>query len=99
MSARTYIRPAISLLLITLTVLGLNNVYANNDALQQQAEGVACAAEPCSARLIQLERTVLAQTFTFDARSPEQGRAASRTAVVKCQREFIFAGGYHCEAQ
>lgn len=98
MSASTYVRPLISVLLITLTVLGLLNVYSDNGEVQQRAEGIACGGEPCTARLVQLERTVLAQTFTFDTR-PSEPRSPSRTAVVKCQREFIFAGGYSCEAQ
>ncbi len=98
MSASTYVRPLISVLLITLTVLGLLNVYADNAEVQERAEAIACGGEPCSARLVQLQRTVLAQTFTFDTRRRETP-GSSRTAVVKCQRDFIFAGGYACQAQ
>lgn len=97
MAARNFIRPLISVLLITLTVLGLHNVYADNAEVQKRAEEIACGGETCSARLVQLERTVLAQTFTFDTR-PSEPRASSRTSVVKCQREFVFAGGYRCES-
>lgn len=92
------IRPLISVLLLTLTVLGLLNVYADNSELQRRAEEVACGPESCSARLVQLERSVLAQTFTFDTR-PQDGSGGGSTVVVKCQREFIFAGGYACESQ
>lgn len=92
------LRPLLSVLLITLTVLGLLNVYADNSDVQRRAEEVACGPEPCTTRLTQLQRTVLAQTFTFDTR-PQDGRGGSSTVVVRCQREFIFAGGYSCESQ
>lgn len=97
MNARSYLRPLISLLLITLTVLGLLNVYADDSEVQKRAEEVACGGQLCTTRLVQLERTVIAQTFTFDTRGETAG--SGRTAVVKCRREFIFAGGYGCEAQ
>lgn len=92
------IRPLISVLLITLTVLGLINVYADNSDVQRRAEEVACGREPCTTRLTQLQRSVLAQTFTFDTRSLD-GRGGSSNVVVRCQRAFIFAGGYSCETR
>lgn len=99
MAARTYIRPLISVSLIVLTVLGLNNVYGDNADVQSRAEELACgSAANCSTNLVQLERTVLAQTFTFQVRG-SQAPGVGSTATVRCQREFIFAGGYSCKSQ
>lgn len=98
MSARNYARPLLSLVLLTLTVCGLINVYGDNSDVQGTAEEIACSGQACSPKLIQLERTVLAQTFTFDTHSRES-RGAGGTAVVKCQRQFIFVGGYSCHSR
>lgn len=92
---RPFIRPLISVLLVALSVLGLMNVYSDNaDELRLAAE-VACGTELCETHLVQMQRSVLAQTFTFQTR-PKSGKGESSVVTVECKRELVFAGGYSC---
>ena len=86
------------LLLVALTVLGLMNVYADNSEEMRMAAEVACGTQLCDTHLVQLQRSVLSQAFTFQTR-PKDGKGDSREVTVECKREFIFAGGYACKAQ
>jgi hypothetical protein len=97
---RSFIRPLISVLLVALTVLGLMNVYADNEEELRLAAEVACGPKLCDTHLVQLQRSVLAQTFTFQT-SPKDRKTESESQVVtvECKRELIFAGGYVCRAQ
>lgn len=81
------IRPAISIILIVLSVLGLMNVYSDNADVEAMARDIACA--DCESTLTRLERTPISQTFHL--------QTDSGTVVVSCQRSGIFLGAYSCK--
>jgi hypothetical protein len=88
---KPWLRTTISVVLLGLTALGLVNVYSNNDAVVQAASKLVC--EDCEAHLVQMGRSPVAQTFSFQVGSTRQ------VAVVECQRALIFVGEYQCEAK
>jgi hypothetical protein len=76
------------------------NVYADNEEEMRLAAEVACGQKLCDTHLVQLQRSVLSQTFTFQT-TPKDRKTESDSHVVtvECKREFIFAGGYACKAK
>ena len=83
------VRPAISILLLLLTVLGLHNVYADHTPVLEQAKSVAC--QNCEVSLSQLSKSPLKHTYFL--------ATGSGTVVVECQRAYIFVGTYACQKQ
>lgn len=81
------IKPALSVLLVLLSILGLFNVYGDNSDVEAMAKEVAC--EGCESTLTRLERTPIAQTFHLQTQKA--------LFVVKCQRAGIFLGNYDCK--
>lgn len=81
------IKPALSVILILLSVLGLINVYGDNSDVEAMAREVACNS--CESTLTRLERTPIAQTFHL--------QTDRELIVVECQRAGIFVGSYDCE--
>jgi hypothetical protein len=84
------IRPAISLILIVLSVLGLMNVYGDNADVEELAKEIACPG--CESSLSRIERTPLSQTFHMVTDK-------AGTVVVSCQRSGIFIGDYSCKKE
>lgn len=87
MDMKSFIRPTISVLLLTLTVLGLLNVYADNPAVMEKAKAAACA--DCSPAIAEVSKTPIKHSYSF--------RAEGDVMVVECQRPAIFFGEYQCE--
>jgi hypothetical protein len=81
------IRPAVSILLIVLSVLGLINVYGDNTDVEAMARDKACPG--CESNLTRVERTPISQTYHL--------QTDAGTKVVSCQRSGIFFGSYSCE--
>ncbi len=92
------IRPIISVTLVVLTVLGLNNVYSDNSELRKLAEQTACGSEPCATHLLEMQRSPIAQSFRFQT-GKNEGEAMTGERSVRCQREFVFLGEYACAVQ
>lgn len=82
------IKPAISVILIVLSVLGLINVYGDNADVEEMAREAACPG--CESTLTRLERTPLSQTFHLQTED-------SGTVVVSCRRSGYFLGDYSCK--
>lgn len=89
------VRPLISVLLVVLTVLGLMNVYSDNSAEVKTASDLACGGEACETNLVQMQRSVLGQSFVIQAR-PSGGKGESKSVDVECARQFVFFGEYRC---
>jgi hypothetical protein len=83
------VRPAISILLLLLTALGLHNVYADHTPVLEQAKSVACKS--CNVSLSQLSKSPIKHTYFL--------ATGSGTVVVECQRTYIFVGEYVCHKQ
>lgn len=90
-----FIRPLISVLLVSLTVLGLSNVYSDNTDEVKMASEVACGTKVCETNMVQMQRSVLSQSFVFQTR-PSDGKGDSATVSVECTRQYVFAGRYEC---
>jgi hypothetical protein len=84
------VRPAVSVLLISLSVLGLMNVYGDNSDVEAMARETACPG--CESSLTRLERTPISQTFHFQTDK-------AGLVVVECQRAGIFLGSFACKKQ
>jgi hypothetical protein len=85
---RGMIRPLTSIVLVTLSILGLVNVYADNSAVVAQAGQLAC--KQCQPHLIQSGRSPVSQTLTFQT-------APATLVTVECKRGLIFVGDYECQ--
>jgi hypothetical protein len=83
----SFLRPLISAVLIGLSVLGLMNVYSDNSAVEAQAGQLAC--QGCSPRLVQLGRSPVSQSLTFQT-------GPGTLVSIDCRRKFIFLGDYEC---
>lgn len=97
-AAKQLVRPVFSILLLTVTVLGLVNVYGDNSDVKNQAQLVACGGKECPTQLTRLERNPLAQTFDIVA-EPKGTRKGSVTTTVKCARTKILIGEWECHVQ
>ncbi len=86
---RGVVRPVVMALCIGVTIAGLLNVYGDNAEVQARAEAVACGKPGCGAALTRMERTPLAQSYTFQTR-------ANGSVSVECKREFFLVGDYTC---
>jgi hypothetical protein len=97
-TSRSLIRPAVAVVCIGLTALGLSNTYSDNSAEKKLAEQVACEAKACTAKLLSESRSAIGQTFGFQTAVLKNGRATSSKVVqVECQRAYIFLGDYSCK--
>lgn len=94
MAASTYIRPAISLTLVGLTVLGATNVYSDNTELKAEVETQACGKVGCAVRLIREERSAFSQKFEF-----QTGMKPITTESFVCERAALLVGDYECVPQ
>lgn len=84
-----WLRTTISLIFIILTILGMVNVYSNNDDVVQMAAKKAC--DNCETHLVQMGRSPIAQTLSFQLGSTKQ------VVTVECQRALVLLGDYECE--
>jgi hypothetical protein len=82
-----FARPALSAVLLVLTVLGLVNVYGDHSEVLALAKQVAC--QGCDARLVELGKTPFSHTYHLQT----QG---ARIEVVTCRRAAIVLGAYSC---
>ncbi|MCH2109240.1 MAG: hypothetical protein MK135_07920 [Polyangiaceae bacterium] len=82
------LRPLISLILVTLTVLSLRNVYSDHSTVEALAARTAC--EQCKAKITRMQSTPIALTYRFQT-------TGARLQEVRCQKEFIFLGQYSCD--
>jgi hypothetical protein len=95
-----FVRRVGSVLLITGTILGLYNVYADNAEVQALAERKACGERPCTARITRESRSPISQNFTYQVELTEKGKPRRQASVdVECQRAYYLFGEYSCTAQ
>ena len=87
--SRRVIRPAISLLIIVATVLGLLNVYGDNSEVVTKAKIVACGDPDCRATKTHEERNPFTQNFTF--------QTSKESVEVRCARLLYLLGAYSCD--
>jgi len=85
--------------LITLMILlaggaALYNVFSENFDVARMASDTVCADQgpACRMQATFMERSPVAQTFTFDSLDPRK----RGHLVVRCTREWILAGTYTC---
>jgi hypothetical protein len=75
---------------IGITCGALRNVFSDTVEVGRMATAKACAEHdaPCRVQMRHWERSAFAQTF--------QMHTPSGNIVVRCQREYYFAGDYRC---
>ena len=83
---------AFLILCIGVSIACAINVFADNTGLVTQAGELACKGLACAkpAALTRVDRTPIAQTFTFAA-----GKAGTGV-TVRCARAAILVGEYAC---
>jgi len=84
-------RVILPLVLLGFTVAGLLNTYADASDVEKLAGKVACGDEPCPVQMTEFSRSPFSHEYVFAV-----GKSLGRV-TVKCQREAILAGDYHCE--
>lgn len=98
-TSKSLIRPLVAFICIALTALGLNNTYSDNSAEQALAEQIACTAEGCTTKLLNVSRSAFGQSFGFQTAVMKNGRATdSKVVQVECERAYIFLGAWSCTA-
>jgi hypothetical protein len=83
------LRVSVSVIFLLGTALSIYNMHSDNSALVQEAEQLACRGR--CIRLIRMERSPFAQSFTFQTSIERQ-----TTTTLQCQRELVLLGEYHC---
>jgi hypothetical protein len=88
---KRYGSTVLTIVCIAVAALGLFNVYADNDAVVQDAQRTACgpSGPACGAQVTSQERTPFGQTFTVHTPTGSVG--------VTCRRSAILVGGYSCK--
>src|SRR5688572_33369937 len=90
-------RGIVMALCLGVTALGLANTYGDNADVLKLAQAKACGQEGCTYQTLRQERSPFSQSFTFQVRLPEKGKARGATADVKCARAYVLLGDYACE--
>jgi hypothetical protein len=88
-AAKAYLRLALVLACIVVSVAAMLNVFADNADVLANAKELGCPKTTCT--LTRMERTPFAQTFEF--------QSAKGAVVVKCARGTVFFGEYACARQ
>jgi hypothetical protein len=88
-AAKAYLKLALVLACIVVSVAAMLNVFADNADVLANAKALGCPKGACT--LTRMERTPFAQTFEF--------QSTHGVAVVKCARGAIFFGDYGCTKQ
>jgi hypothetical protein len=71
-------------------MLGLYNVYAEDNETLEQAERIACGGKKC-VRLLNRQKTPFGQSFVFQSQLVPQ-----RTSQVECRRAYLLVGAPSC---
>ncbi len=90
--ASRIVKPAVAVVLIGASVLGLINVYGDKQLVVALGEKAACADRAnCMARMTQMSRTPIGTSFTF------QIDAKPVTTVdVDCNKSAYLFGEWKC---
>ena len=98
--ARTFLRPALSVLLIGVTITGFINVFSDNSDVIALAETAACGKPSCTYQTTRVSRNPIMQSFTFQTVLTERRNINQQTTVdVDCHRSLWLVGAYSCERQ
>lgn len=75
---------------VVASAAGMYNVMSDNAEVEKLAKEAACgAAQPsCNAQKTMMERTPIAQSFTF--------ATGKKEVNVRCARAFVLVGDYAC---
>ena len=98
--AKTLVRPAISVLLIGVTITGFINVFSDNAEVIAMAQTAACGKPNCAYQMTRQARNPIMQSFTFQTVLTERRNINQQTTVdVDCRRSLWLVGQYSCERQ
>ena len=86
---RSYLRPAVFVICVVLSVASIANVYSDNADVEALARKVACEPETtCAGTVTFMSRTPFSQTFEL---------AIKKSSVrVTCTRSAYLFGDYAC---
>lgn len=88
-AAKAYLRLAVVIACIVVSVAAMLNVFADNADVLANAKELGCPKATCT--LTRMERTPFAQTFEF--------QSTLGAVAVRCARGTIFFGEYGCTKQ
>lgn len=94
--AKQFFRPIVTILLLTITALGLINVYGDASEVVALAERVACHGTTCPTRTTRIERTPFAHEYDLAASIPNGKQTDTVSVTVRCARAYILAGDWNC---
>lgn len=84
---RQRLSPVITVLMLVLSGLALNNVFGDPTEVQAQAKAVACPDGSCT--MTRFERSPFSQSYELTLKN-------GKTTPVVCRRAAILAGAYEC---
>jgi hypothetical protein len=98
--AKNFVRPAISVILIGITITGFINVFADNAEVIAMAQTAACGTPTCAYQMTRVSRNPIMQSFTFQTTLTESRNVNRQMTVdVDCHRSLWLVGEYSCERQ
>lgn len=89
--AKRLVRPAISVVLLGATALGLMNTFGDNREVVAMAEKAACGKDGCAVQMVREARNPFAQSYSF-----QLDRETQKVAHVSCRRAWVLLGPYAC---
>lgn len=97
MEGKSLLRPAVLVLCVAATTLGLNNTYGDNSEVLAQAQKAACGKKDCSFNLLRESRSAFSHEYSFQTRLLQKSQSTeSGTADVVCKREWLLLGDFKC---
>ena len=82
--------------LLTITALGLINVYGDSSEVVALAQKVACRGNSCPTRTTRIERTPFAHEYDLAATFQNGKQTDTLSVTVRCTRTYILAGDWTC---
>jgi len=93
---KQFARPLLTLVLLSLTALGLANVYGDSADVVALAQKAACKGSECPTRTTRIERTPFGHEYDLSATIQSGKKSETVTATIRCKREYVLLGDWSC---
>lgn len=95
-AVRQFTRPIVTVFLLTITVLGLVNVYGDSSDVVALAQKVACRGISCPTRTTRIERTPFSHEYDLAATLQNGKQTDTVSVTIRCTRAYVLAGDWSC---
>lgn len=93
---KQFTRPLLTIFLLTITALGLINVYGDSTEVVALAQKVACRGSSCATRTTRVERTPFGHEYDLAATIQNGKQADTVSVTIRCRRSYVLAGEWNC---